>query len=59
MEHLDGAYGINSLLWEQRTFPYQAKCVRWLREAYVALGAADRTRFDVAISGTGCEVLFA
>lgn len=44
--------------WEQRTFPYQAKCVRWLREAHAVLGDADRERFDTAIAGTGCEALF-
>ena len=44
--------------WEQRTFPYQAKCVRWLREAYDGLLDADCEAFNRAISGTGCEALF-
>ena len=27
--------------WTQRPFPYQGKCLRWLREGYAALGARD------------------
>lgn len=50
---------IEGARWQQRTFPYQAKCVRWLREAYARLEASDREAFDRAIAGTGCEDLFA
>ena len=50
---------LDGVVWEQRTFPYQAKCVRWLREAHASLGDADRARFDAAIAGTGCDALFA
>lgn len=45
--------------WTQRTFPYQAKCVRWLREAYAALAPGDRAATDAILDGTGCEALFA
>ena len=45
--------------WSQRTFPYQVKCVRWLREAYSALAPDDRAAADAALEGTGCEALFA
>ena len=44
--------------WEQRTFPYQAKCVTWLRTAYTELGSNDQSRFDMAIAETGCLELF-
>ena len=44
--------------WVQQTFPYQRKCVAWLREAHQALGADDRRDFDQLIAGSGCEVLF-
>ena len=30
--------------WVQRPFPYQGKCLRWLREGYAALAAGDRAR---------------
>jgi len=44
--------------WVQRPFPYQAKCLAWLREAREALGAADRAALDAILTGTGCEALF-
>lgn len=50
---LDGAQ------WTQRTFPYQVKCVRWLREAYSALAPADREAADAILDRTGCDALFA
>ena len=44
--------------WVQQPFPYQAKCVAWLRRDHAALDAAARARFDAAVAGTGCEALF-
>ena len=45
--------------WVQRPFPYQAKCLAWLREGYTALGTGDRRALDAVLAGTGCERLFA
>ena len=45
--------------WTQRPFPYQGKCLRWLRDAYAALTADDRATVDGLLAGTGCEPLFA
>jgi hypothetical protein len=45
--------------WTQKPFPYQAKCLRWLREEYAALSATDRAAADEALAGSGCEALFA
>lgn len=45
--------------WTQQTFPYQAKCLGWLREEYSALSAADRRDADAILAGTGCEAVFA
>ena len=50
---------VDGLAWTQPPFPYQAKCLRWLREARVALAPEDRRRVDDALAGTGCEALFA
>ncbi len=50
---------IDGKSWIQQPFPYQAKCLMWLREEYGALSAADRMRVDAALASTGCEVLFA
>ena len=45
--------------WTQKPFAYQAKCVRWLRNAYEALSREERGTVDKILSGTGCEALFA
>ena len=45
--------------WRQRPFPYQGKCLRWLREAHAALVADDRAAVDALLAGTGCEALVA
>jgi glutathione S-transferase len=43
--------------WTQQTFPYQAKCLKWINEQYQALGNADRARVDALLDGTGCEAV--
>ena len=50
---------IDGARWEQKPFPYQAKCLRWLREGRAALSTADRAWVDGVLAGTGCEALFA
>jgi glutathione S-transferase len=45
--------------WVQRPFPYQGKCLRWLRGARAALAPGDRQAVDALLAGTGCEALFA
>ncbi len=48
---------IDDTPWVQSPFPYQAKCLRWLREHYAGLAAADRAFVDTTLTGTGCEPL--
>ena len=43
--------------WAQPTFPYQAKCLQWVREAYFALEPDDRNVVMAYFDGTGCENL--
>ena len=43
--------------WAQPTFPYQAKCLQWIREAYFALDTEDRNAVMGYLTGTGCENL--
>ena len=50
---------VDGLPWTQPPFPYQAKCLRWLRESHAALDPDARAAADAALSGTGCEALFA
>ncbi|MEZ5658378.1 MAG: glutathione S-transferase C-terminal domain-containing protein [Burkholderiaceae bacterium] len=44
--------------WQQNAFPYQGKCLRWLREAHAALAPAARAQVDAILADTGCERLF-
>jgi len=44
--------------WLQDPFPYQGKCLGWLRDAYAELSTDDRGAFDTVLAGTGCEVVF-
>ncbi len=45
--------------WEQQPFPYQGKCLQWLRVEYARLSTDDRARVDALLAGTGCETLVA
>jgi glutathione S-transferase len=45
--------------WTQKPFPYQAKCLGFLRDEFAALSAADRADAARLLEGTGCEILFA
>ncbi len=44
--------------WVQEPFPYQAKCLQWLRQQYVKLEGEDREFIDLLLEGTGIELLF-
>ena len=48
---------IDGRTWTQKPFPYQAKCLEWLRRDYRALDDADRSFVDETIMGTGLEAL--
>ena len=45
--------------WSQQPFPYQAKCLKALRDAYAALAPDARAVVDATLDGTGCEALLA
>lgn len=44
--------------WVQKPFPYQQKCLRWLRASYANLDAGARATVDDFLAGSGCEPLF-
>ena len=43
--------------WTQQPFPYQAKCLQWIRQEYARLDPEDREFVADILQGTGCEVL--
>ena len=45
--------------WVQQPFPYQGKCLQWLREGYAALAQHDQRAVDALLHGSGCDRLFA
>jgi hypothetical protein len=45
--------------WTQPTFPYQGKCLQWIREEFNALSADDQQVVRGILDGTGCEPLLA
>lgn len=49
---------IDGHAWSQQPFPYQAKCLGWLKAEYMALSAADRALVNSALGDTGWEALF-
>ncbi len=48
---------IDGSLWTQPSFPYQAKCLRWIREEFGALSDEDRGSVLKILAGTGCDAL--
>ena len=45
--------------WTQKPFPYQGKCLKWLRDDYAQLNPNDKAFVDQTLSGTGCAAFFA
>ena len=50
---------IDGRAWKQPTFPYQAKCLKWIRDEFAALSPADRADVRSMFAGTGCDALIA
>ena len=44
--------------WTQPAFPYQGKCLQWVRQEYAGLADEERGAVDEILAGTGCEELF-
>ena len=45
--------------WAQTPFPYQAKCLAWLRQEFAALNALDRHSAMQMLEAAGCAALVA
>ncbi len=49
---------INGKLWSQKPFPYQAKCLNWIKEQYNLLEGKDKSFINNFLAGSGCESVF-
>ncbi|MEC7915696.1 MAG: glutathione S-transferase, partial [Actinomycetota bacterium] len=45
--------------YRQTPFPYQLKCLNWIREAFGQLHEGDRKAVEQLLDGTGCELILA
>ncbi len=50
---------VDGRTWTQEPFPYQGKCLQWLRIEYARLSDEERRSVDAILAGTGCEALVA
>lgn len=57
----DGSFEttIDGRPWQQPVFPYQAKCLQWIRQAFAALDERSQSAVRHILSDTGCERLVA
>ncbi len=50
---------IDGRAWTQPAFPYQAKCLKWIRDEFQKLAPSDQADIRNLFSGTGCDTLLA
>ena len=48
---------IDEATWEQKCFPYQAKCLKWINDEFNELNENDQSLVSSFLSKTGCEKL--
>ena len=49
---------IDGCTWNQQSFPYQAKCLKWIKDEFKKISETDQARVSKLIVDTGCELLF-
>jgi glutathione S-transferase len=48
---------IDGVQWEQRSFPYQVKCLQWINDEFQALDEDDQQQITEFLNKTGCKDL--
>ena len=48
---------IDGCTWKQQSFPYQAKCLKWINEEFKKISETDQARVHKLFNDTGCELL--
>ncbi len=46
---------IDSSIWKQKTFPYQVKCLNWIKDEFNKLSGSDKNLVKDYLKGTGCN----
>tara|TARA_X000000368_G_C22973170_1_gene686379 strand:+ start:19 stop:1122 length:1104 start_codon:yes stop_codon:yes gene_type:complete len=46
---------IDNSIWKQKTFPYQAKCLNWIKEEFDKLSSSDKNKVNNFFEDTGCK----
>ena len=46
---------IDGSKWKQKTFPYQVKCLSWIKDEFNCLCDDDKKQVMEFLKGTGCE----
>ncbi len=46
---------IDNSVWKQKTFPYQAKCLNWIKDEFNKLSKSDKEITFKMLKGSGCE----
>ena len=54
---IDWETEIDGCIWKQKSFPYQAKCLKWLNDEYGLLSPSDKDKVDNLLKDTGCDRL--
>ena len=49
---------VDGSVWKQKSFPYQTKCLIWIKDEFNSLNDADKKRVLDFLDGTDCEKLF-
>ena len=48
---------IDNCSWKQKSFPYQAKCLKWINDEYNKLSKSDKDKVGNLLQETGCNQL--
>ena len=48
---------LDNAIWKQKTFPYQSKCLNWIKEEFNKLEQNDKNIIKEYLKGTGCELI--
>jgi hypothetical protein len=46
---------IDGSIWKQKTFPYQVKCLKWIKDEFNKLSADNKKHTLRLLAGSGCE----